>query len=156
MSKDWAIPPDFRFTETEYLCRPCEHEQAHELWFRWHQIYGIPWTQDSRGQIMQIGKIDNRPICADVSWIFVVTKRVALVGMSSQLADYAMLEGWCSKVFPNVKSSANPTNFHNIIGPLQRSLGVKTVIRRNMRDVLKSIESVPVESGFLTSDGGGE
>lgn len=97
--EDWLMPDDHRFAATEYVV-DATHEESFGLWFRWGEHYRIPWEQDSRGWMRQIGAIGKRPIVVSVFWSRIGRALVAFVEMTSQIADYEMMERWEHAAFP--------------------------------------------------------
>lgn len=125
--KKWATPDDPRFAKTECVV-DATHEESFNLWFRWAEFYRVPWEQDTRGWMGQIGTVDKRPIVASVFWNMVGPSRVAFVEMTSQLADYEMMEQWERAVFPCMSTfgrHANAANFGNILSDIERRHGIE-------------------------------
>jgi len=122
-------PPDDRFLNTFGVCRPC-HDH-HAVWAKYHDMWGVPWEQDSLGMYAEIGKVDKRPIVVSVYWANIAERRVAFVEPTSLLVDYGMVEQWCSAVFPNAVTFADEGNFHNIVGVIEDALNVKSIMARN-------------------------
>lgn len=131
----FEIPPDHRFVQTEYVVDATSCEQ-HMLWEKFHQHYRVPWDDVSLGLMTTIGMISGRPVCVQVSWAFIATKRVAFLYPTSQLVDYEMVDAWRRAVFPNCKSHSDSTNFGNVVSDIGRAVGMD-LIRRTPDDVWK-------------------
>ena len=121
-------PPDDRFLNTFGVCRPCHDHNA--VWAKYHDTWGVPWDQDSLGMYTEIGKINKRPIVVSVFWANIADRRIAFIEPTSALVDYAMVDQWCSTVFPNAVSFTNEANFHNIVRAIEDALNVKSLMAR--------------------------
>lgn len=119
------IPDDPRFKATEYVV-DATFQESHDLWFRWAEHYRIPWQQESLGAMYQIGSVAKRPIVACVWWARVGPSLVAFVELTSDLADFKMMEEWQHTVFPCMATfgrHANAANFGNILRNIEASHG---------------------------------
>ncbi len=141
----FQTPPDHRYIETDYVV-DATHDEMHHLWWRYHEHYGVPWTEVSRGETLIIGEVDKRPIAVSVFWGIIVTKHIAFVDVTSQLADYKMSEEWQKAVFPCLKHHgrhSDVANFGNIVSDIERNTKL-TLIRRDYRAVEDAIRAVPL------------
>jgi hypothetical protein len=86
------------------------------------------WQQDYCGYCPTIGWIDDRPICACVNFATLDGMLVAFVELTSQLADYKMLDEWVAKYIPVARyddvlgrcgKSTNAMNFGHVINEIR-------------------------------------
>jgi hypothetical protein len=117
--------------KTEYVI-DASYEESHQLWYKYHHHWGVPWRQESMGLIRQIGwgsvLGEELRIAAEVYWAQVGPAWVAFVGSSSRLVDHSMLEEWCRAVFPcmaHFGRHTNATNFGNAV----RDIGDRHKVR---------------------------
>lgn len=98
---EWAIPENFleEFAKTEFVV-DASHDEHHEAWWKWSQVYLVPWEEVSRGYASRIGTVAGRPITASVLWAWIDYHLVAFVEGVSQLVDHEMLDEWKDAVFP--------------------------------------------------------
>jgi hypothetical protein len=143
---DWTIPPDPRFTGTEYVV-DATHEEAFNLWWRFHSHWGVPWEDEPFGFSATIGEIAGRPVAVSVFWCTILGRRIAFIEGTSQLVDYKMIEEWQRAVFPCLKHHgrhSDAANFGNIVSDLGRRLEVD-LVRRDPKDIDAAIEAVPLK-----------
>lgn len=110
---EWAIPEHFleEFAKTEFVV-DASHDESHQAWWKWSQVYRVPWEDVSRWYGAEIGRVDGRPITASVVWAWVDYHLVAFVEGVSQLVDHAMLDEWKNAVFPCLRGGAKRRERH--------------------------------------------
>jgi hypothetical protein len=93
------------------------------LWKEWHDR--IEWEQGNTGKLIQIGELDNRPVCASCQVDMLNTYKILFIDMTSQVRDTVMLEEWLDKYCSPRWSKGtrlartNASNFHNVIHALE-------------------------------------
>jgi hypothetical protein len=89
------------FKDVIFLVRASSEEEfclwqhfAHDSPHRIHQNVCINWKRRNPGELVQIGELDRRPICASVSYVYLNDKLVMFYDGTSQLVDWAMIDAW--------------------------------------------------------------
>ena len=95
------------------------------LWQEWHEK--IEWEQGQSGWWLQIGELDDRPVCASCQVDKLNGFKILFVEMTSQVTDSVMLEKWldenCSPKWGKGTRLArtNASNFHNVVHALEEA-----------------------------------
>ena len=110
-----------KLLETEYIVEATSYESL-MLWQEYSlegAIRGrrpanfelLDWKQEGMGWGICIGHLEKRPVYVSVLWNIINGHRVLFVEMTSQVADYVMMEDWLEKVCPNSISKTDAMNF---------------------------------------------
>ncbi len=112
------------FGNVDYIVEADSYAQ-HSLW-RNHATaskeFGSPcldgpfvdWIQENVGYLLQIGKVDDRPIAISVNYARINNKRIMFYYASSQLIDYVMVESWLKKFGKNIET-CDANNFYRCL-----------------------------------------
>lgn len=114
---------DPRWTETRFLVEATDHERFAEWCFNastspWS--YDRPhdrveWTQTSPGYSCRAGSLAAKPVQVHLQWDYLDGELVCFWAATSLVVDYAMIDAWLEKKFPNVKRKTNAMNLHNVL-----------------------------------------
>lgn len=105
------------FKDVVFLVEANAYEK-HSLWNDFfHTPRYINYKLDSWGDIMEgayveIGQVDNRPVCVSITWGILNGYKVLFYNACSQVVDYKMVEKWTNH-FPLQTLKYNP-NLHSI------------------------------------------
>jgi hypothetical protein len=86
------------FKDVVFLVEASSHEQ-HQFWRDHHykpsQDYKVikTWKQES-GYMIQLGKVDKRPICVTITYDIIDGRRVLFYEGCSELVDHKMIKDW--------------------------------------------------------------
>lgn len=86
------------------------------LWKEWKDR--LPWREDLSGNLVTIGHVQGRPIVVSLFWANLNGQKVMFTELTSQLADYKLLDAWldanCAPRYDSGLRSArcNAMNFH--------------------------------------------
>lgn len=95
------------------------------LWKEWEKK--VEWGQGRMGRMIEIGELDNRPVCASYIVETLNGFEILFVEMTSQVRDTVMLEKWldkhCSPKWDSRKRLArtDATNFHHVIHAIEEA-----------------------------------
>lgn len=87
------------FKDVVFLVEANHHEQ----FVFWQDYFHKPkyeksavktWEQESAGTMIQIGELDNRPICIEIYWQYLDGYKVMFYSACSQVVDHAMVDRW--------------------------------------------------------------
>ncbi len=122
---DWSKDKDL-FEDVFFLVESTSYEQ-HNLWLDWSRdsiwkrpsptVLEVSWKQD-RGYTVEIGRIDKRPICVNISYDYISGKKIMFYDGCSELIDNKMIEEWLKHNFTRMWdkgtrwSQCNAQNFH--------------------------------------------
>lgn len=105
--------------ETSYAVEATHFEQ-HMLWVQfaadsmdrptWVKKPHV-WKQLNPGSIREIGRLDGRPVCVELSWADIDAATVLFYNLCSRVTDSEMLEKWLKNELPGVPRS-DAMNFH--------------------------------------------
>lgn len=119
------------FKDVFYMVEATHHEQ-HTLWEEFHYRPKYPeaqvksWEQVMSGHWLQIGTVDERPICVSIFYAILNGKRVMFYEGISQLVDHEMIEKWRDR-YSGEAGHCNPANFHHCM----QAIGVYDEARAN-------------------------
>jgi hypothetical protein len=115
------------FKDVEYLIEASSFEQF-QLW----KNHGNGsdsneqpiknWTEDLRGQIITIGKIEDYPICVSISYAILNGHKVLFYNGCSLIVDHEMIDEWLQHCASHIIcdgrwAHCNPMNFgHCLVG----------------------------------------
>lgn len=92
------------------------------------------WKEELRGQMVQIGELDNRPINICIWWAELDGYRVMFYDAVSQVVDYALIDEWILHFSKNIKWSngtrwahCDSSNFHLCLQALEELKEKSTV-----------------------------
>lgn len=114
-----------RFEDTFYIVEATSFEQ-HCLW-EFNSIDSpidsyrrtLKWEQLD-GYIVTIGYVNNFPVCLSLSWVLLNGKPVMFYDPTSLVVDYAMIESYFIKHFPDYyKMRTDAQNFHQCVHAIQ-------------------------------------
>lgn len=85
------------------------------------------WQEMSIGNIIEIGRLDNRPVNIAINWAFLEGYRVMFYDAVSQVVDYKMVEDWIKHFsFDTIKwdnghrwAHCDSSNFHLCISAIK-------------------------------------
>jgi len=86
----------------------------------------VDWDSLRYGISLQIGTLDDRPICIQFTFVRINGHKIAFYEGSSQLVDHKMIEDWLIERFQRTNDGyarwnhVNSTNFHNCVNSLDR------------------------------------
>lgn len=114
------------------------HEEYSALWYKYHHHWGVPWDQEGRGLMRQIGEGmscgEKLPLWVTVWFARVGPAMVAFVGSDARLVDYSLIDEWSRVVFPCMHPGhwghhTNATNFGNAVNSIQDHYKVRLIDR---------------------------
>lgn len=86
----------------------------------------VKWESARMGISIEIGDLDDRPICVQFGFAHINGHKVAFYEGSSQLVDHKMIEDWLTENFQLTNDGytrwnhVDSTNFHNCVNSLDR------------------------------------
>ena len=101
---------------TEYLVEANSNE-THELWFKFHAIYGYSWEQD-RGFGEQIGWVNKMPLMLTLVWNRVGGRLICFYDPTGWVNDKRIVNKWLERTFPG-RGKVDAMNFHNALQDLK-------------------------------------
>ena len=111
----------------EFVVEASSYEQQ-ALWEKYALQAGsdsntrVDWQDQTRGWLVQVGKLDNRPICIHVRGAMLNGLAVLFYGATSEVIDWKMIEGWfkeqCWPKWDNNtrRAHCDAMNFHHCLG----------------------------------------
>ena len=134
-----AMATDPRYADTYYLVEATDSEHLAE-WCRLStqspyrfdrkDIRTVEWVQTSPGYTFEVGRLNDRPICVHLQWDYLNGALVCFWEATSRLVDYDLIYPWLETRFPNVHTTSNAMNLHNVIGEINRRRDAATEKRR--------------------------
>jgi hypothetical protein len=112
---DAIVPCDFAVEATDYerLC----------LWREWHdEQRRVTWQEESRGLLVTVGHVGDRPVCVCLCWATIDGRRVVFYHASSQIVDHPTVEAWvrATAMTPG-GTHTNAMNFHVVAHAIERA-----------------------------------
>lgn len=98
-----------------------EHQKLWEYWGNPPERARVHWIAQSRGWLLEIGKLDSRPICLSVSGALLNGQAVLFYYATSEVVDWAQIELWfkehCWPQWDNGRRRAHcdAMNFHHCV-----------------------------------------
>ena len=117
-----------RLAQTFFIVKATDNER-HTLWLQ-HSKQGesriknpVDWQQVSDGRWLQIGTINNRPICMDFFWAWIDGFLICFYYSTSQLFDWKMADEFLEKHFKGTwdktrRAECNAMNFHHCLNAI--------------------------------------
>jgi hypothetical protein len=119
-----VMDADPRYADTHYLVEATDTER-HAQWcfastespFRYDRkdIRDVEWIQTSPGAFLEIARQKGRPVCVCLQWDYLNGALVCFWEPTSRLVDYDLIDPWLKMKFPNIHTTSNAMNIHNVI-----------------------------------------
>lgn len=112
------IPPEFRDMYN--------FVEKHNEKIRENRRHRVEWKEDSKGICIEIGSVDNRPVCVSFFTAKIDGKKVIFYEPVSQIVDYRMVREYLEKNFQMTHDNytswnhTDANNFHICVHALQK------------------------------------
>jgi hypothetical protein len=118
VSVETRVMPDHRFKNTGFVVEANSFEE-HTLWREYHK--SEVWEQETAGLMIEVGKVNELPVCISCTWSIINGMRVLFWDATSRMVDHKMIEAWfeenCCPRWANDTRVAktNAMNFHRAV-----------------------------------------